>query len=50
MKRVTKEDVDKAEAEWHTAFDDDDVEKADARAAWDEYVKLWQEFEDGSGE
>ena len=60
MGKVTKEDVDKAEAEWDAAVDDayfswktDDavLDSADAAfAALDRYLKLRQEFEDESGE
>ena len=55
--KVTKEDVDKAEAEWLTAVDAEkgfvDVElrsmmTAVAAKAWDKYIKLKREFENGN--
>jgi CO dehydrogenase/acetyl-CoA synthase gamma subunit (corrinoid Fe-S protein) len=59
--KVTKEDVDKAEAEWVTAYDDakainaahDAVYEAAAAyaaadEAWDEYVKLRREYDSGN--
>ena len=55
--KVTKEDVDKAEAEWVTAYDDAKAinaayEAAKAAAAyaaankvWDKYIKLKREYQ-----
>ena len=49
---VTKEDVEKAEAEWDAAVDDaiaaDDAADA-AFAALDKYIKLKVEFENENG-
>ena len=56
--KVTKEDVDKAEAEWLTAVDAEkgfvDVElrsmmTAVAAKAWDKYIELEREYDNEKG-
>ena len=45
--KVTKEEVDKAKSEWQASYDDAAEAAAAEDEAWDKYVQLKREYEDG---